>query len=186
MILYEVYMGIYPAIWANVAGFNLGYSVMSFMVLYLIGRYIYLYGVPKIISKYSFSLYILSSVILALLAYFALYEKIDKMQLLFSYANPVIIFSSICYFLAFERINIKPNKFINHIAKSVLAILIIHTSKECSSFLKPQYQYIYNNYGGLCLMGLWLLSIIIIFTFSLLIDQLRILSYNNILKLKKH
>ena len=185
MLGYEIYMGLYPAIWANVAGFNLGYSVMSFMVLYVIARYISLYGIHRYIEKYSFTLYIVSSLLLAGVSYSTLAMNIDKMKFMFAYANPLIIFSSVCFFITFEKIEIGVNKVINYVAKSVLAVLIVHTSAEVFPFIKSQYLYLYSHYSGFGLIAFWILSIVVTFVFSLLLDQLRILSYNQILKLKK-
>lgn len=183
MITYEIYFGFLNYTTSNV-GFNRGYSVLSFMVLYTLARYIKLYGVPKIWRKWSGSAYLICSIILTVLAYILLF--IGKAQLthkLYAYSNPLIIISSISFFLLFQKTQLENNRFINYVAKSVLAVLLVHSGGLFWLHLKNNYQYIYSNYSGLTVVALWVVSVFFTFCLSVLIDQVRILSYKYLYRL---
>ena len=127
LLIYQTYFGYFPG--ANNTEFDYGYSLMSFSIIYLIARYIKQYGMPLIIKKYSGTLYLIST--LFMIGAACLFIKIgygNRIGLIYAYNNPLIIFSSICFFLYFEKQDIKENSFINHIAKSTLGILLFHAS----------------------------------------------------------
>lgn len=98
---------------------------------------------------------------------------------MFDYNNPLVIFSSFSFFIFFEKLNVENIKWINHIAKSTLAVLLIHSSNAINTSMKFYFislleQYSDNHY---VLCGFWVLGIIVIFILSVLIDQVRILTY---------
>ena len=98
-----------------------GYSPLSFMGLYLLARYIRLYSNYDSISKiYYLSLYIVCSIIIALISYTGLFS----ISSVYSYNCPIVILSSVCLFLFFTKMTIKSN-LINSIAKwSIICIII--------------------------------------------------------------
>ena len=56
LLMFEFYMGWFPARPQLGIGLTNGCSVLHFMILYLVGRYLKLYGFPIIIQKYNFLL----------------------------------------------------------------------------------------------------------------------------------
>lgn len=183
LLIYEFWFSFFPALSIPEPGFNHGYSVLSFVALYFIGRYIRLFGVPVIVKRYSFLWYLLISLILGGGAYF-IYKITDKIgsnpQLftrLFDYSNPLVILSAITFFLTFEKMNIGNKTWINHIARSTLAILLIHGAAVINPPLKKYFNMLLENYTGLLLVLLWIAGILGIFIISVLIDQIRLFSY---------
>lgn len=139
VFIYETWFSFFPALVTIEPGFNHGYSVLSFVVLYLIARYFRLYGIPSCIKNFSFVLYIFCSLIIGLLSYY-IFIYGDKIGLkssyfirMFDYNNPLVIFSSFSFFIFFEKLNVENIKWINHIAKSTLAVLLIHSSNAINT-----------------------------------------------------
>ena len=177
IVLYETYIGFLELSQQDV-GFRRGYSVLSFMVLYLIARYIKLYDVLPKLKNWSSIIYIICSFVLAVIAYLLLYFGYGKsLPKLFAYVNPLIIFSSISFFLLFEKMELKYNKTVNHIAKSCLAVLLVHACSEAVPYMHSNYQFIYSSYSGILVVVFWIVSILVTFLFAVLIDQIRIYSY---------
>lgn len=165
-------------------GINHGYSVFSFAVLYLIGRYIKLYGLPKGIKNYSFYLYIGISLLLGFTAYL-LFKKADVLIIspsfytrVYDYVNPLVIFSSVCFFQTFEKMAFK-SRIINYISKSTLAVLLVHTEAVINPPMVQYFKSLVENYTEktLLLCVLWFVGVLGIFVISLLIDQIRIYTY---------
>lgn len=98
----------------------------------------------------------------------------------FGFNNPIVIVSSIEFFISFEKRNIAYSKVINYVAKSVLAVLLIHSSKSLNYPMKDYFRFILGEYSGLVLVLTWLLGIIGIFLISVTVDQLRIYTYQKI------
>lgn len=180
LLCYQTYFGFIPGYNGN--EFDSGYSVLSFSIIYLIARYIYVYGISIKIKKYSELIYILSSILIAIGAYLILslgYKPKTLISIWFGYNNPIIILSSICFFLIFEKRNIEYNKFINHIAKSTLAVLLFHASKPASpivwKFIKNNYVYLNSNFSMCPKIFFWILVTVIIFAVAVIIDQIRLI-----------
>ena len=94
--------------------------------------------------------------------------------------NPIVILSSLAFLVTFEQIKIGQFKFINHIAKSTLAVLLGHSA--ILFIYTKQFKYLYDNFSGIQVMGYWALAIIIVFCASIVIDQLRLLLWKPIEK----
>lgn len=103
-----------------------GYNVVNFVYLYFIGRYIKIYNLT--ISKWkSLAIYVLCSLLLGVLsvtlsgdgyAYNIFHDK---------YNNPILIIESVALLCFFVSLNFKSN-FINWLAKSSIAIYLIHSN----------------------------------------------------------
>lgn len=164
-------------------GTQKGYSVFLFMVLYLIARAIRLHGLPQWFKKSSPFIYIVCSVVLALMAHaFVCSGRVGKVGLWFAYSNPLVILSSVAFLMMFEKLQIQSN-LINYIAKSTLACLLGHTA--IFFLYTKQFLYLYENYTGVVVMAYWALSVVIVFCVSIAIDQLRLLLYKPVEKLMK-
>lgn len=133
LLLYEIWFGYLPAMAQIEPGFNHGYSVISFAVIYLLARYIRLYGIAKWIRKSSLTIYVICSVLIGIEAYILLYRYSGSVHnvsnvinfIAYSYCNPLVILSSVAFFLTFEKMEIGYLKVINYVAQSVLAVLLI-------------------------------------------------------------
>lgn len=183
LLFFEFYMGYFPAKPQLGIGLTEGCSVLGFMVLYLVGRYLKMYGIPFVIHRFGFFFYVLSSILLIVSYYAVVYLGYGQYaQKILSYSNPVIIFSAVCFFAVFAKWNVPYSKIINHISKSVLAVLLVHACREAIAYLHPQYEFLFANYSGGVFVFLWIIAIITTFVFAVILDQFRIFSWNIIQK----
>lgn len=161
----------------NIGWFSNGYSPMSFMGLYLLARYMCLY--PSWFAKFDKSLditiYFFVSLITALcslsMAYF--FGKVGTV--LFQYSCPLMIISSVYFFLFFTKISFQ-NRFVNWISASCFAAYLVH----CSPFIfYPYYVNIIKNWFEEEPIAQFLLytSVLIafFFIFSISYDKVRII-----------
>lgn len=173
LVLIEVWFDLLPSYPKILLGTQYGYSVFSFLIIYLLARAIRLYGLPNIFKKLSPFIYVGCSFALGFFAFFC--QKTghgDALKIVFAYSNPVVILSSIAFLIMFERMSFHSD-IINHISKSTLACLLGHTS--IVSFYTKHFKYLYDHYSGCELAGFWTMAIVIVFLTSIIIDQLRLL-----------
>lgn len=156
--------------------FNRGGSVLAFANLYLIGRFISKYG--SILSARCGLFYLLSSLVIFLGACCILILKLPQTAIFhwFYNSNPIIIFSSICFFLIFVKQQPYVNRTINYIAKSCLAVLLLHVPYNAPLW-EPMAKYYHeiiqlDNCSAVIL--LWIAGVLIIYIISLLVDQVRL------------
>ena len=88
--------------------------------------------------------------------------------------NIVILIGAVSLFCCFEKLSFS-SKAINYIAKSTLAVLLVHTS-IISPYMKEFYLDLSADKESVVTVLWWILGGIFIFSFSVLIDQFRILS----------
>ena len=180
MIIIELWFDWLPPAPIVGIGAQNGYSVFSFAILYLMARAIRLYGLPQWFKKNSFLIYVGCSLILGLGAYIGAKYGVAANGWYFAYINPIVIISSVAFLMMFERLNIT-SKFINHLAKSTLAVLLGHSA--IFFLYTKHFKYIYDHFSGIQVVGYWALAIIIVFWASIAIDQIRLLLYKPIEKL---
>lgn len=103
-------------------GFNKGYSVIHFVLMYMIARCLSLYKeqLIKVRCWKWVAGYMLCTILIALM-------YVVGIKFCWDYSNPLVVFSSICSFMPFIYYNYE-NKFINWIAKSTLAVYIIQVT----------------------------------------------------------
>lgn len=154
-----------------------GTTALSFIGLYLIGRYVRQYPPTfKNRNTYLF-LYIGLSLLLALISCVMMNYglRVSLSSRLYNYGNPLVILSSASLLLYFSRLKFHSN-IVNVIAASSLAVYLFH----CNEYVFPYYRMLMkslisgSNYGFI----LALFTILGIFILSVLIDRLRMLSYS--------
>lgn len=111
-------------------GYNQGYSVIHFVLMYMIARCIKLYEDDiKKISQWIWILgYLLSTIAIILCHVLGIRWSWD-------YSNPIVVFSAVCSFIPFIYKTFH-NKVINKIASGVLAVYIIHVTYYIKYFLQ--------------------------------------------------
>lgn len=177
LLLFEMWFDWLPPYPGVKIGANNGYSVLSFIVLYLLARAIKLFGIPEWFMKLSPIIYVFCSIILGVASQFLAILGHDAPGLCYSYINPIVIISSVAFLMMFERLKIQ-SIFINHIAKSTLAVLLGHSA--IFFLYTKQFKYIYDNFSGFQLVCYWTFAIVIVFCSSVMIDQLRLIMYKPI------
>lgn len=115
-----------------------GTTGLSFIALYLIGRYLRLYPGKLTSGKayHYFIAYLLCSLLIAatctLLAFYGIRTGLDDRLL--NYGNPLIWLASAALLLCFSKLHIK-SKFISWAAASCLAVYLLH----CNRFVFSTY-----------------------------------------------
>lgn len=184
LFLYETWFGFFPGI-SHGYGFSNGYSVVSFILLYLIGRFIRLYDIPQKV-EYSLKIaYPLLSCLFVVIFYFAIASgyKSEKMAgYICGYNNPLIIFSALGFLMLFRNIKVgeKIGGVINYLAQSNLAVLFIHSSIDFFPMYSRLFRHIDAMYGGVGKVAMWGTSVFCIYFMCVLIDQIRLLLWKNI------
>lgn len=189
LILLYVFQTVYG--WISIDGASWiagGYSAFSFVCLYLLGRYIKIYGnqitigrfyALSSISKKRLLLVFLSIVFfLIFLAYAVTYLGFPIEGRLFTYTNPLVILESIVVLLFFSKIRFE-NPIINRIAFSCLSIYLLHGNELV---LRPYYgSWIYQWYSCETTIGFilkTLLLILLVCAIALSLDQIRLFLSN--------
>ena len=110
LLCIEVWFDLLPPYPGVKLGSQRGYSVFSFMILYLLARAIKLYGFLDTFKKYAPYIYIVCSIVLASSAYACqLVGHNELTKLIFAYSNPLVILSSVAFLMTFERIKVNSN-----------------------------------------------------------------------------
>lgn len=152
-----------------------GYNYMNFIYLYFLGRYIRMMPErhPKvfaIVQRYSLWFYILVSMILAIgfLVATGLSPTIKSTRY-FAYNNPLIIISSMLFFISFMKLKYKSH-MINTMACGVFGVYLLQSNKVISplrdSLLR---EYFLGRYqlGGVIFMGVFMMSIFLLISIPL-------------------
>lgn len=107
--------------------FNSGYSIIHFVLLYLIARYIKLYGIPHFIQKYSLTIFFIVNLLVSIIQFVGIRHGVTYFFRLGIYSSPAIIFAAICLLITFSKLNFQ-NSMINKIATASFAVYLIHTN----------------------------------------------------------
>lgn len=112
-------------------GYNQGYSVIHFVLMYMIARCIKLYedDIRQVKAWVWLLGYILSTIIIII-------SFIGRVKWCWDYSSPIVVISSVCSFLPFLYKSFY-NKFINWLASGTLAVYIIHITYHFRSLLIP-------------------------------------------------
>ena len=184
LLIIEIWFDWLPPHPAISLGTNWGHSVLSFLILYLLARAIRLYGLPNWFKKYSLIIYLGCSLIIASMAYVVIrLGHIGLVRWCFADNNPIVILSSVAFLTIFEKVKMPQSNFINHLAKSTLAVLLGHSA--IFFLYKKQFNYLYSHYDGLQVVLYGALAIFVVFISSIAIDQIRLLLYKPIERLMK-
>ena len=162
-----------------------GMSVLSFVTLYLLARYIRLYsaGIVERLSKtFWWGGHVLVSLIIAIIAYYQTKGDESLFPLkVYSYTSPLVVLSAICFFCAFAKMSFQSSK-VNSMAKSVFAVYLLHMNSSAIPLYKSLLVSYYNShtFAYYCLYALCVS--IAIFVVAIVLDKLRIVLWNNLLK----
>jgi len=164
-----------------------GYSLFSFILLYLIGQYIRLYPetfATKGKTSLYLGIYLGIALLNALIPYLAstlplLFPSIPRdlgnngtiTALTLAYSSPLNIIGAVCLFITFSRLKIQSH-LINWVASSVLAVYLIHCNEHLIhhfiAFVRQLSLYPTGTFL-VYLVGF----LIVVFIGSILIDQVR-------------
>lgn len=162
-----------------------GFNVMHFIAMYFVGRYLKLCGIKNSLVRFAPVVWLSLLAVISAAVYYIIYKGLDANLLLklIAFNNPLIIVASIALFLSFTRIDLGSNRVINHCAKSVLGILLLHECTVSRIVLSRNYDFCFNHYSGITLFLVWLTCVLVTVLAGILIDQVRIFSYGKIQKI---
>lgn len=177
LLIFYIFQTLYG--WIGHATFiDNGFSTFSFVGLYLTSGYVRKLNLRHF--KWS-SIYVVCVITLSMLYYLQISFSSSCSLYLFAYINPIIVVESLSLFMLFKGFNIKSNQYLNWIAKSAFAVYLLHTNQYLAiSCYKKACLEIFNNYNNLSFMVVISISLIMIFSLSILIDQPRIYIWNKI------
>lgn len=152
-----------------------GTTGLSFIGLYLLGRYLRLYPSKySTMNKYNdLLIYMGSAILLCTCNLFLLHYGIDVSVLgrLFSYASPLVIIASVYLMLFFSKLSFQ-NRIVNWIASSCLAVYLFHCNGFFFDYYRNMVNYIYyktdHSFWGVALF------IILVYVIAILLDKIRI------------
>lgn len=161
LLIVNCYFGF---VWGDKVNNN-GYSLMQFVLMYSIGRYIRTFPI-KIPKSKAFLGYLCCSIVNGLLFYFCV--KIGSGSFAWKltyYNNPFVIASSVFFFLYFINVRIS-SRVVNYLSASALAIYLIQNTSFISKIYYGSIEYCHTQYGNTLISLAWilLLSIIICMT----------------------
>lgn len=160
-----------------------GYSTISFIGLYLFGRYLHeLDSLKMIKAKYFWGVFAVSILLNMLYAILFFAGHNVTLGSPFDYNNPLIVISAASLVVAFSKLRIQSN-IINWIAASSFAIYLFHTHGMFfgSYYLTHLHDIYYLNDGVVCL-GMVICYLLGIAALAILLDQPRKLLWNWISK----
>ena len=155
-----------------------GYSPFSFIGVYVVARYMRLYG--KKWYKYGPAIYIVSTLLLIVLYQISLYLEIPNLgNQLLKYTCPLNI--TACIGLVTWIANLQPryNKIVNFIASSAFAVYLCHI---CLDWTSKKYagisHNIYNQFSGISYLAVIFVFMLAVFSASILLDRIRVFCWN--------
>ncbi|MBR5171608.1 MAG: acyltransferase family protein [Muribaculaceae bacterium] len=155
-----------------------GYSLLHFMVIYLIARYIKVYGGKffTLDKKWDATIYLLIALLtptLLVLSYYVAPAIWRYYSLLFWYNNPLVMIMSVYFCLFFTKLNFK-SRVVNFVAASSFAVYLIHTDTLVNSWcIRDFCRGIFFSHDLLYFSGALLLLIVALFVVAVILDQVR-------------
>lgn len=146
-------------------GFRNGYSVLHFIVVYMIARYVYLYrtDLMRLTSKFWIGAYLVCTIIILIMYVYGV-------NYVWQYSNPVIVISAVCSFMPFLYKSYVC-RWVNWVAKSTLAVYIIHVTVPVYDIVVRYDTYILRHYQYPIYLLLAMAGVLIIFVLSILYDK---------------
>lgn len=176
--------------------FQDGYGPLSFIGIYLLAQYARKVTDGKF-SKISInklfvfkkeidiSIFMLCAIVNTVVGVVALKLDINLYGKIYAYINPLNIIGALYLFLFFTKINIGRSKFINWLAASSFAVYLLH-GNQMREYFTNTIQNIYNSYNGVDCVLLVFLFLVLVYVASVVIDQLRIITWNLLCNLKEN
>ena len=163
--------------WFNELQFNRGHSLLHFMVVYLIARYIKVFG-GRLFSfnkKYDLLIYLLITLLVPVVvmvcsrvspSIWGIYDRLLR------YNSPFVMLASVYFSLYFTKLKFQL-KSVNFIGASCFAVYLIHTDALIRGYVKDYCQRLFANNDIFVYSIIITLLIIGLFVVAVLVDQLR-------------
>lgn len=176
--------------WISSQIYSHGFSLISMIGLYLLGRYIKLHvteekrkslGVLRPLSAYLAITFLnMSGYCIGMILFENTSMSFVVNYSFSAYSSPVNIAASLALVIAFSNINLS-SRLVNSIAKSAYSVMLIHLNPLVYGFYLAMWSYIYEAEGALCWLMLLLPGCILVYMSGTLVDRLRIFAWNAIM-----
>lgn len=185
LIAYWVFLFLFGWITESTTYINNGYSIVSFIGLYLLGRYAKIYQ-PKW-SNYSakkyLSVYIISVAFFCCTIFIAGLFKLRHTDLIAwkfcSYISPLTVIGAMSLLLCFSKIKLPYNKWINICGKSCFSVYLLHAMW---GYWFDVLKKIDSLFGGLNYIIVLFAFLLAVYLGCILLDQLRLQVWKTIAK----
>lgn len=172
----------------NIRDIVRGYSTFSFIGLYMLARYCRLY-LTEISSTTLVWLYILSltaNIAIGFVPILNLSGTINAVatNIFLAYTNPLSIIQAACLLMIFSRMKIK-SRTINFFAASSFAVYLVHIHDGIFPLYKKMATTLFASYSSWQYLIAIAIGIAGWYAIGVAIDQLRIISWNFILRMKE-
>ncbi|WP_353479367.1 acyltransferase [Phocaeicola barnesiae] len=148
LVLLSLTMIIYSGLVWNSDIINGGKSIIYFISLYMLGNLIKRINIGIIKTQIWIKLYIIIILFISILNFILpLYLLKPLRGLTFAYQSPILILSSILFFIIFLKLKIN-NPIINYLSMSSFAIYLLHENKYISPCYKSLVKNAYANFDG--------------------------------------
>lgn len=185
LLLFFVFQTLFGFISDGATFFENGYSTISFIGLYLLGRYVNNVQrmIPPPLNRSMYMrMYMIICFLIAVIAMVSTYLTGFQFQRLFTYTNPLVIIASLGLLLYFSKLHFT-SKVVNWLAASAFAIYLFHANSNIFlPYFVSNVKDIYNDYNGLNCLVLLMLYLLYVSFVSILIDKIRIFIWNLIVK----
>ena len=167
IIFMIIAFSVYPTFLSNTTVKDNGYGIINFIMLYLIGAYISIFGCNKRNIFIYFAIYVLMQLITYILS-------THKLVVLgaFVYNSIFNVIGAVALFTAFSKLKIQSN-IINKLAKHTLGIYIIHVNIFIIPFIWQTMFRTNEFYKSKYLILNYAISVLSIFIIGLIIDIIR-------------
>lgn len=185
LIAYWVFLFLFGWITESTTYINNGYSIVSFIGLYLLGRYAKIYQ-PKW-SDYSakkyLSVYIITVAFFCCTIFIAGLFKLRHTDLIAwkfcSYISPLTVIGAMSLLLCFSKIKLPYNKWINICGKSCFSVYLLHAMW---GYWFDVLKKIDSLFGGLIYIIVLFAFLLAVYLGCILLDQLRLQVWKTIAK----
>jgi len=167
---------------ADFGCFGGGYSMLSFIGLYLLAQYLRHYPGrwQSHNGKHFLALYALTMLASTLLFLTPLYLFGYSEGRLISYVSPLVVLGSVFLLLAFSRFRLQ-SRFINWMAASCFSIYLAHCHPLVYPYYKAWFKSLFDHFSSVPYLLLALLCMMGVGLACILIDQVRIACWRGLL-----
>ncbi len=161
--------------------FDGGYSTLHFVSLYLLARYVRLYGIPDIFRRYAATWYVGVSLLVSV-ALFVLFGTGHGAAHLNSYTSPFVIFLALMLLVKTDGIRIQSH-WVNRIGGASFAVYLFHTHQMIlPTLFLPWAKGIYNSYSGVEYFALIICYMVAWYAAAVVIDAVRQVAWQFVYK----
>lgn len=159
--------------YADPMGVNQGFSLVSFVHIYISAQFIRRYLSLDTLIKWSPFIYTLSCSLLFLLALLSIGELNERgIERVYAYNNPLVLVAAVSFFFLFQNFSFK-SKRINRISPYVLGVYLFHDHPFMRKHLIEEF-YSLSQQGSMVQHFLLLTGFaILVFIMGYLVDRLR-------------